>query len=172
MTSYSFLGLGALIGLISMFLFIAKTKKNQELVNGHISHLTRLNKIVLIVGLYLITIGCFLGAIWANQSWGRYWGWDPKETWCLISILVYSFIVHMNNIKGFESDFAFNFGSLMGFGSILMTYFGVNYFLGGMHSYAGGAAPTMPVGVYVALVTLVVLVYVAYFNELRFNKKA
>jgi len=172
MTSYSFLGLGALIGLISMILFISKTKANQALVNGHIAHLTRLNKIVLIAGLYLITIGCFLGAIWANQSWGRYWGWDPKETWCLISILVYSFIVHMNHIKGFESDFAFNFGSVMGFGSILMTYFGVNYFLGGMHSYAGGDTPTMPVGVYASLVILVILVYVAYFNELRFNKKA
>ncbi len=171
MTSYSFLGLGALIGLISMILYVSKTKGNQDQVNGHIRQLTRLNQIVLIAGLYLITIGCFLGAIWANQSWGRYWGWDPKETWCLITILVYSFVVHMHHIRGFETEFAFNFGSVMGFGSVLMTYFGVNYFLGGMHSYAGGSAPSMPLGIYIILIVIVVLVYLAYFNELRFQPK-
>lgn len=171
MTSYSFLGLGALIGLVCLILFIAKTRKNHEVLDGHIRHLTTLNQIVLIVGLYLITIGCFLGAIWANQSWGRYWGWDPKETWCLITILVYSFVTHMHNIKGFEAPFSFNLGALMGFGSVLMTYFGVNYFLGGMHSYAGGEAPQMPVAAYVVIIVLIVLVYVSYFNELRFQPK-
>jgi len=171
MTSYSFLGLGALIGLITLFLFVAKNKRNQHQIDGHIGQLTRLNQIVLIVGLYLITIGCFLGAIWANQSWGRYWGWDPKETWCLITILLYSFVVHMHHIKGFKSDFAFSFGSVMGFGSVLMTYFGVNYFLGGMHSYAGGETPSLPIGVYVALIALLVLIYAAWFNEMRFQPK-
>ncbi len=171
MTSYSFLGIGALIGLMSMILYVMKTRKNHQAIDGHIRHLTSLNQIVLIAGLYLITIGCFLGAIWANQSWGRYWGWDPKETWCLISILVYTFITHMHNIKGFEGDFSFNLGSLMGFSSILMTYFGVNYFLGGMHAYAGGEAPQMPVLAYVILILLVGLVYLAYFNDLRFQHK-
>lgn len=171
MTSYSFLGLSALIGLITMGLYISKTRKNHLELNGHIKHLTRLNKVVLIVGLYLITIGCFLGAIWANQSWGRYWGWDPKETWCLITILVYSFVGHMHNIKDFDHDYAFNMGSIMAFGAVLMTYFGVNYFLGGMHSYAGGEASSVPVFVYVVLLVLVGLVYVAYFNDLRFQPK-
>lgn len=171
MTSYSFLGLGALIGLITMVLYIAKTKKNHLSLSGHIKHLTRLNQIVLIVGLYLITIGCFLGAIWANQSWGRYWGWDPKETWCLITILVYSFVTHMHNMKDFDNDYAFNLGSVLGFGAVLMTYFGVNYFLGGMHSYAGGEAPAVPVYAYVILIVLVGIAYVAYFNELRFQPK-
>jgi cytochrome c-type biogenesis protein CcsB len=171
MTSYSFLGLGALIGLITMILYIAKNKANQESLTGHIKHLTRLNKIVLIAGLYLITIGCFLGAIWANQSWGRYWGWDPKETWCLITILVYSFVGHMHNMKDFDTDFAFNLGSILAFGSVLMTYFGVNYFLGGMHSYAGGEPATVPIFAYVILIALIGLIYVAYFNELRFQPK-
>lgn len=171
MTSYSFLGLGALIGLITLVLFVARNTRNQQQINGHIRQLTRLNQIVLIVGLYLITIGCFLGAIWANQSWGRYWGWDPKETWCLITILLYSFVVHMHHIKGFETEFAFSLGSVMGSGSVLMTYFGVNYFLGGMHSYAGGSAPPVPAGVYIALILLVVLIYVAWFNEMRFQQK-
>ncbi|MFH0759986.1 MAG: cytochrome c biogenesis protein CcsA [Bacteroidota bacterium] len=171
MTSYSFLGLGALIGLITMFLYIAKTKSNLDQINGHIRQLTRLNQIVLIIGLYLITIGCFLGAIWANQAWGRYWGWDPKETWCLITILLYSFVLHMHHIKGFEKELAFNFGSVMGFGSVLMTYFGVNYFLGGMHSYAGGGTPSVPIGLYIALIAVVVLVYAAWFSEMRFQPK-
>jgi cytochrome c-type biogenesis protein CcsB len=171
MTSYSFLGLGALIGLISMMLYVLKTKKNQPVLNGHIRQLTRINQIVLIVGLYLITVGCFLGAIWANQSWGRYWGWDPKETWCLITILVYSFVTHMHNMKDFNNDFALNLGSILAFGSVLMTYFGVNYFLGGMHSYAGGEAPSVPIYAYVILIVLIGLSYLAYFNELRFQTK-
>jgi ABC-type transport system involved in cytochrome c biogenesis permease subunit len=171
MTSYSFLGLSALIGIITMVLYISKTMKNHENLNGHIKHLTRLNKIVLIVGLYLITIGCFLGAIWANQSWGRYWGWDPKETWCLITILVYSFVGHMHNMKDFDNDFAFNFGSILAFGSVLMTYFGVNYFLGGMHSYAGGEAAAVPVFAYVAVLFLMILVYGAYLRDTKFQVK-
>lgn len=171
MTSYSFLGLGALIGLITMVLYLSKTKRNQQSLNGHIRHLTRLNQIVLITGLYLITIGCFLGAIWANQSWGRYWGWDPKETWCLITILVYSFVTHMHSIKDFDTDFAFNFGSVLAFSSVLMTYFGVNYFLGGMHSYAGGEAPSVPSFIFVVAFALILMVYLAYLNEAKFLPK-
>lgn len=172
MTSYSFLGLGALIGLITMILYVSKTKRNHLSLNEHIKHLTQLNQVVLIVGLYLITIGCFLGAIWANQSWGRYWGWDAKETWCLITILIYSFVTHMHNMKDFDNDFAFNFGSVLAFGSVLMTYFGVNYFLSNsMHSYAGGEAPTVPVFAYLILIAVIGLAYVAYFNELRYQPK-
>jgi cytochrome c biogenesis factor len=140
------------------------------MLDSNISHLTKLNEIVLIVGLYLITIGCFLGAIWANEAWGRYWGWDPKETWCLIAILVYTFIVHMKNIKGLGSALSFNIGSVLGFSSIIMTYFGVNYFLGGMHSYAGGDAPKVPFGAYVAVVIVFALVYWAYINQDRLEK--
>ncbi len=171
MTSYSFLGLGALTGMVTMFLYIAKNKRNEGVLNDNIEFLTKLNKIVLIAGLYLITIGCFLGAIWANVSWGRYWGWDPKETWCLISILVYTFITHMHNIKGMESNFSFNLGSVLGFSSIIMTYFGVNYFLGGMHSYAGGATPSVPMGVYVAVILVIGIAYWAYFNQQKFEVK-
>ncbi|MDD3812663.1 MAG: cytochrome c biogenesis protein CcsA, partial [Bacteroidales bacterium] len=168
MTSYSFLGLGALIGIIVMGLYLTKSRTNHLRVDAHIKHLTNINQIVLIVGLYLITIGCFLGAIWANQSWGRYWGWDPKETWCLITILVYVFVTHMHRIKGFEGNFTLNLGSILAFSSVLMTYFGVNYFLGGMHSYAGGEAPQMPVAAYIIMIALLALIYGAYFNDLRF----
>ena len=171
MTSYSFLGLGALIGLITMFLYLAKTKRNNASLSVHLTQLTKLNQIVLITGLYLITIGCFLGAIWANQSWGRYWGWDPKETWCLISILIYTFVTHMHRIKDFDSDFALNLGSILAFSSILMTYFGVNYFLGGMHSYAAGDAPEVPLFTYVILIGILTVSYFAYINETKFVPK-
>ena len=171
MTSYSFLGLGALIGAVIMILYIGKTKRTQQIVDAHVDQLTRINQIVTTVGLYLITIGCFLGAIWANVSWGRYWGWDPKETWCLITILVYTFVTHMHHIKGLNSKFNFNLASLLAFSSVLMTYFGVNYFLGGNHSYAGGTSLSVPIGAYVAVVVIVVLAYWAYFNQQRFERK-
>ena len=170
MTSYSFLGLGALIGFVVMVLYILKNRRNSETIDSNILHLTKLNEIVLIVGLYLITIGCFLGAIWANEAWGRYWGWDPKETWCLITILVYTFVVHMHNIKGMNTPFSLNLGSLLAFSSVIMTYFGVNYFMGGMHSYAGGDSPTIPLGAYVAVIVVVVMMYWAYFNQQRLEK--
>ncbi len=171
MTSYSFLGLGALIGLVVLVLYILKTNVNRFTIDKHILHLTNINKVVVIVGLYLITIGCFLGAIWANEAWGRYWGWDAKETWCLVSILVYTFVGHMHNIKGLNSPFSFNLGSLLGFSSILMTYFGVNYFLSAsMHSYAAGDTPAVPIGAYVAVMVVLVLMYWAYFNQQRMSK--
>jgi len=170
MTSYSFLGLGALIGLVVIVMYIMKTRQNNDVLDRNILHLTKLNEIVLIVGLYLITIGCFLGAIWANEAWGRYWGWDPKETWALVSILVYTFVVHMKNIKGLGSAFSFNVGSVLGFSSIIMTYFGVNYFLGGMHSYAGGDSPGVPFGTYVAVIIVFALIYWANFNQQRLEK--
>ena len=123
----------------------------------------------LIIGLYFLTIGSFLGGIWANESWGRYWGWDPKETWSLISILVYSFIVHMHRFPGMKGTYAFNFASLIGYFSILMTYFGVNYFLGGIHSYAGGAAFSVPSWVFIAVLAIFALAALAYRKQNIFN---
>jgi len=124
----------------------------------------------LIIGVFLVTIGTFLGAVWANESWGRYWGWDPKETWALVTVLVYSFIVHMRLIPGLNGVFAFNFAALIGFSSVLMTYFGVNYYLSGMHSYAAGDPVPVPTFVYytVAIVALVSLL--SYLNHLRMAK--
>jgi ABC-type transport system involved in cytochrome c biogenesis permease subunit len=119
------------------------------------------------IGLYLLTIGTFLGAIWANESWGRYWGWDPKETWSLITIIVYSFVVHSRHIPGFKSLFAFNVLALFAFSSVLMTYFGVNYYLSGLHSYAGGEPVPVPAFVYVSVVLLLALAFYAYWNRNR-----
>jgi cytochrome c-type biogenesis protein CcsB len=159
--SYAFLGLGAILGLIVMILMSLLTGKNRESISATIDELTVINYKSLTLGLYLLTIGTFLGAIWANESWGRYWGWDPKETWSLITIIVYSLVVHSRLIPGMKDIFTFNIIALFAFSSVLMTYFGVNYYLSGLHSYAGGDAVPVPSFVYITVAVLAVLAFVA-----------
>ncbi|RLD80085.1 MAG: cytochrome C biogenesis protein, partial [Bacteroidetes bacterium] len=93
--SYGFLGLGAILGFVNLLLMIVKSPKNLDRINKNILQLTYINEKSLIVGLYLLTIGTFLGGVWANESWGRYWGWDPKETWALITVVIYAIVVHL-----------------------------------------------------------------------------
>ncbi|MDR2775775.1 MAG: cytochrome c biogenesis protein CcsA [Tannerella sp.] len=100
-----------------------------------IRELSVINEISLNIGLILMMIGTFMGAVWANESWGRYWGWDPKETWALITVIVYVMLTHLHLLKTRNGLWIFNFCSVIAFASVLMTYFGVNYFLSGMHSY-------------------------------------
>lgn len=169
--SYGFLALGAMLGFLNLILFILKSPRNYERLTGKISQITAINERTLIVGLYMLTLGMFLGGVWANESWGTYWGWDPKETWALVSVLVYAFISHMRLIPGLKSKFTFNAASVLGFFSILMTYFGVNYYLGGLHSYAKGEPMPIPTFVYYMVSTIFVVVVAAYFNEKRINKK-
>ena len=126
----------------------------------------------LMVGLILLAIGNFLGGIWANESWGRYWGWDPKETWSLVTIIVYSFILHMRLIPGMKSLFSTNFGALIGFGSVLMTYFGVNYYLSGLHSYAQGDPVPIPTFVYYLVFFIVLVSVLAAINDVKMKKLA
>ncbi len=160
--SYGFLALAALLGFLGLVLMIFKNKKNIEHVDLTISELTNVNHVSIIIGLYLLTIGTFLGGVWANESWGRYWGWDPKETWALITIIVYSFVTHMRFIPSMNNKFAFNFATLISFGSVLMTYFGVNYYLSGLHSYASGDPVPVPSFVYYTL-GIVFIVSIAAF---------
>ncbi len=163
--SYGFLALGMLLGFINLILMILTGEKNLERMNKRITELTIINERTLIIGLYLLTIGTFLGGVWANESWGRYWGWDPKETWALISVLVYTFIVHMRFIPGLKSRFAFNFASLIGYFSILMTFFGVNYYLSGLHSYAKGDPAPIPQFVYYTIGIIIAVAVAAYNKE-------
>lgn len=163
--SYGFLGLGAIIGIIVLILYSLISTKNKDSITSSIEDLTVINFKALTVGLYLLTIGTFLGAIWANESWGRYWGWDPKETWSLITIIVYSFITHSRMIKSLIGFYSFNVLALFGFSSVLMTYFGVNYYLSGLHSYAGGDSVPVPNFVYVSVILLVSLSLFAYWKK-------
>lgn len=163
-SSYGFLGLGAILGLIVMLLLSFSGTKNRERISETIDHLTVINYKTLTVGLYLLTIGTFLGAIWANESWGRYWGWDPKETWSLITIIVYSFVIHSRMIPGLKDIYTFNLLSLFAFSSVLMTYFGVNYYLSGLHSYAGGDPVPVPVFVYLAVLFLAGIAFSGHYK--------
>jgi len=136
--SYGFLGLGAILGLINVILFIFKREKNKAILDINISELTYVSEMTITIGLFMLTIGTFLGGVWANESWGRYWGWDPKETWALVSVLVYAILLHLRFIPQLSSKFIFNTYSLWGYSAILFTFFGVNFMLVGLHSYAQG----------------------------------
>jgi cytochrome c-type biogenesis protein CcsB len=160
--SYGFLGLGAILGLITMILLALSNDKNRVRISNTIDELTVINFKTLTLGLYFLTIGTFLGAVWANESWGRYWGWDPKETWSLITIIIYSIVIHSRMIPGMKDIFTFNLISLFAFSSVLMTYFGVNYYLSGLHSYAAGDSVSIPSFVYISLILLTLLSFLAY----------
>lgn len=136
--SYGFLGLVCVLGLFNLMLYSLRNSRNHEKVNTNIIELTYISEMTMTIGLFLLTIGTFLGAIWANESWGRYWAWDPKETWALVSVLVYSVILHLRFIPGLNSKFVFNLVSFWGYSAILFTFFGVNFVLVGLHSYASG----------------------------------
>ena len=163
--SYGFLGLGALLGFITVLLFIVKTEKNEFQITNSIKELNAINEMSLMVGLVLLTIGNFLGGVWANESWGRYWGWDPKETWALVTILVYAVVVHLRFIKAIYSEFNYAVISLLSFTSVLMTYFGVNYYLAGMHSYAKGDPVPIPDFVPVSYSILAIVILLAFRNR-------
>jgi len=137
-SSYGFLGLSAILAIVNMTLYIFRNQKNKKFLSMNINELTAVSEMTMTIGLFMLTIGTFLGGIWANESWGRYWGWDPKETWALVSVLTYAIILHLRYIPKLSDRFIFNFVSLWGYSSILFTFFGVNFKLVGLHSYAQG----------------------------------
>ena len=162
--SYGFLGLGAVLGFMSLILFVFRGKKKKHL-DDVIKQITAISEAALIVGLAMLTVGNFLGGVWANESWGRYWGWDPKETWAYVAIVTYILVLHLRFIKKFNNPFTFSVASLLAFSTILMTYFGVNFYLSGMHSYASGDPVPVPTWVYIATVSVFVLIAFAYKNR-------
>ena len=159
--SYGFLALSALLGFLALILFVLRGAKREKM-DYAITEMTRINEMTMMVGLALLTIGNLFGAIWANESWGRYWSWDPKETWTLVTMLVYAIILHFRFIPHMKSAFTFAFSSLVAYGSVLMTYFGVNYYLTGLHSYAGGDPMPIPTWLPFALATIAVLGFLAW----------
>ncbi|MCK5730850.1 MAG: cytochrome c biogenesis protein CcsA, partial [Draconibacterium sp.] len=169
--SYGFIGLSWFLGILVLILIILRNRVNEESVTGFINQLTTINEMSATIGLYFLTIGTFLGAIWANESWGRYWGWDAKETWSLITIVIYSFIVHMRLIPSLKGVFNYNMASILGFASVIMTYFGVNYYLTGLHSYGQGSADGVNPAVPAVLIVLAALIIWAYIKDSKFEKE-
>ncbi|MDB4257239.1 cytochrome c biogenesis protein CcsA [Arcobacteraceae bacterium] len=167
--SYGFLAIGAMLGFMSLILFIFRNPEKPHIDNT-IKHITTINEASLILGLAALVIGNFLGGIWANESWGRYWGWDPKETWAYISIITYIIVLHLRMIPKLSSPYIFAVASTLAFSSILMTYFGVNFYLSGLHSYATGDPVPIPTWVYV--LTAMVFVVIAIASRKRDLPKA
>ncbi len=168
--SYGPFILGAMLALLTMFFIIFTTKKNKPRFELIIKELTDINKMSLIVGLVLLTVGNFLGGQWANESWGRYWGWDPKETWALISIMTYALIIHSHIIPALRGLFKFNVMALFGVLVIMMTYFGVNFYLAGLHSYAKGEPVQTPASVYISVTVLIIITLIAAWRYWKIYK--
>ncbi|MBU2951730.1 cytochrome c biogenesis protein CcsA [Tamlana agarivorans] len=169
--SYGPFTLGMILGIVSLFLMIFTNKSNKVKMDLNIKELTVITEMALTVGLVMLTIGNFLGGMWANESWGRYWGWDPKETWALISIMIYAFVVHMRLVPGLRGRWIFNLLSIVAFASIIMTYFGVNFYLAGLHSYASGDQIVSVKFIAIACVLVAILGFFSYRGYAKYYKK-
>lgn len=168
--SYGFLGLGAILAIINLFLYVFRTTKNGKLVTLNINEVSYVSEMAITVGLFMLTTGTFLGGVWANESWGRYWGWDPKETWALVSILAYAIVLHLRFIPKLDGKFVFNSATMWAFSMILFTFFGVNFFLVGLHSYANGEADKMwPTWVLVTICCFVAFNLLAAWRNHQFK---
>ena len=163
-SSYGFFGLSAVLSVISLLLFIAKLTKKTEY---SIRELTIVNEMALTVGIFALTVGTFLGGMWANESWGRYWSWDPKETWAFISVIFYAVVLHLRLVPKLRGKLTFNMVSLWAIWSIIFTYFGVNYYLAGLHSYAAGDPIPIPAWIYITAAAMLILSLTAYFRKIR-----
>ena len=124
MMSYALLSLTFICGIMGICM------------QSHAEELQTLSRIFLYPALTAMGFGIFIGAIWANVSWGNYWSWDSKETWALITFMIYAVVVHTQSLPVFRKPLVYHIYITLAFLSIAMTYFGVNYFLTGMHSYA------------------------------------
>ncbi|TDD97502.1 cytochrome c biogenesis protein [Flavobacterium cellulosilyticum] len=168
--SYGPFALGMILGVVSLLLILFTTAENRDKMKLNIKEITYINEMALTVGLIMLSIGNFLGGQWANESWGRYWGWDPKETWALISIMVYAFVIHSRFVPSLRGKWVFNLMSVFAFVSILFTYFGVNFHLVGLHSYASGEAKSLS-WIWYSLGTIALFGAITYPKYKKYYKK-
>lgn len=158
MMAYGFLGISCMIATTSLIAAIFVTPRNKEMMNKRILSLSIVNELSLIIGLALMMVGIFLGAVWANESWGRYWSWDPKETWALITGIVYAIVLHIRWFEKERNNLRFNLLTQWSFLSVLMTYFGVNYLLSGMHSYGNSnGLAGIPAWIYMVIIIFLIV---------------
>jgi cytochrome c-type biogenesis protein CcsB len=169
--SYGPFTLAMVLGIVSLLLMLFANDKNKAKMELNIKEITYINEMALTIGLVMLTIGNFLGGQWANESWGRYWGWDPKETWALISIMIYAFVIHARFVPALRGKWIYNVMSVFAFYSILMTYFGVNFYLTGLHSYASGDKVVTPSFVYYSVAFISILSLLAFFKYKRYLSK-
>ncbi len=168
--SYGPFALGMILGTVTLILMILTNDKNKAKMDLNIQEITYINEMALTIGLVMLTIGNFLGGQWANESWGRYWGWDPKETWALISIMVYAFVIHARFVPALRGRWIFAVMSMLAFISILFTYYGVNFHLTGLHSYASGEASSLN-WIWQSALAIAILGGIAYPKYRKYFKK-
>ena len=125
MVSYTLFGLVALTGIMGLLMPLEASAKLRDV-----------SLVILYPAVFILTTGTFIGAVWANISWGNYWSWDPKETWALITMLIYAAMLHSSTMSRFSMPRFFHAYSVAAIIAVLITYFGVNLILGGMHAYA------------------------------------
>ena len=131
MMGFAMLSFTFISGLTALLLRLVNRTAQPKMIQ-----LQQLSLVFLYPALAALGIGIFIGAIWANISWGEYWGWDPKEVWALITFMIYAIPLHARSVAQLRRPTAFHLFMTLAFMTLVMTYFGVNYFLGGMHSYA------------------------------------
>jgi cytochrome c-type biogenesis protein CcsB len=170
-SSYALFAMVMMMALVNLILYLVSKPEKFKQILEKTEQMDAMIQVMMIIGLYLMTIGTILGAVWANESWGRYWGWDSKETWALITIFVYSFVGHMRLIPSLKNEFWQNMATFWAFSSILMTFFGVNYFLSGMHSYAGTGEATVPGWLYVVIICLIIFTVFSGIRYFRLKGK-
>lgn len=167
-SSYGFFGLSAIIAIIALILLSLKaTPKTRH----SIKEITTVSEMAMTIGIFTLTVGTFLGGMWANESWGRYWSWDPKETWAFISVMIYAIVLHQRLVPGLRGSWAFNVGGLWSIWTIVMTYFGVNYYLAGLHSYAAGDPIPIPNWIYITAICMLILTVVSYIGNKKYHVK-
>jgi len=170
--SYGFLGLGFILGLINMAIYLFKNNRNYRRLDQVTRELTYINEINLTVGVFLAAAGTFMGGIWANESWGKYWGWDAKETWALVIVITYTLVLHLRFASSLKRELVFNIGAVLGYASVLMCFFGVNYYLSkGLHSYASGDTPVFPLWAWGAILSVLTLLVAATLKQIKVKRE-
>ena len=169
-SSYGFLAVGAMLGFLNIILFGLRKYKNLDYQIKEINNIIYLS---FYMGLALLSIGTFLGGVWANESWGRYWSWDPKETWSLITMIAYAMVIHTKMIPKMRGEFIFSLLAFLSFFFVLMTYFGVNFYIAqGLHAYGRGEGDATWFNVLKAGIGIWAMIVVATLIMAITNKKS
>jgi cytochrome c-type biogenesis protein CcsB len=160
--SYGFFLLGGLIALCILLMLAAAPRRSDAGLGGTVRRMSQVQEWTLLAGLLLVMLGNVFGAVWANESWGRYWGWDPKETWTLIVIIAYTAALHVRLIRPLNRPYWLSVFSIAGIACVTMTYWGVNTLLSGMHSYASGGTRSVPEGIWISAAGFLLLAAAAF----------
>jgi len=167
---YTFFALAAVLAVLNMMMMFLKRPKNKTYTDTVISKLTAFTETSLILGLLFLTAGTILGALWANESRGPVWDWDPSEAWALVTIIIYALILLLRQKQNLISEYIFNLMSVFGFASVIIAFFGVNLYMPGNYHIPGISIVPVPWCIYISLLILITLCILAFLNENKMRK--